>query len=74
MIPTHSSPYDDKTDDVAGVSVQADLLQVGFYDDVSDRVKDKLHVFSVSSTSEMGVDLLCILTLVQVLKLTLNVG
>jgi hypothetical protein len=74
VIPKHSSPDDDKTDDGAGVSVQADLLQVGFNDDVSDRVKDKLHVLSVSSTSEMGVDLLCILTLVQVLKLTLNVG
>lgn len=54
-------------------SVQPYLPQVELNDDVSDSVKDKLHVLGVSGTSEVGVDLFSVFSFIQVFKLTLDV-
>lgn len=53
---------------------KATVLQVVLDNDVSDGIKHKLHVLGVRSTGEVGVDLLGVLSLVQVLKLALNVS
>lgn len=53
---------------------KAAVLQVVLDDHISDSVKHKLDVLGVSGTGEVGVDLLCVLSLVQVLKLALNVS
>lgn len=53
---------------------KAAVLQVVLDDDVGHCIKDKLHVLCVGGTGEVGVDLLGVLSLVQVLKLTLNVS
>lgn len=50
------------------------VLQVVFDDDIGDSIKDKLHILGISGTSEMGVDLLGVLSLVQLLKLVLNIA
>lgn len=50
------------------------VLKVVFDDDVSDCVKDELHVLGIGGAGEVGVDLLGVLPLIQVLKLTLNVS
>lgn len=55
-------------------SEKAAVLQVILDDDVGDGVKHKLHVLGVGGTGEVGVDLLCVLSLVQVLKLALDVS
>lgn len=55
-------------------SEEAAVLQVILDDDVGDGVKHKLHVLGVGGTGEVGVDLLCVLSLVQVLKLALDVS
>lgn len=55
-------------------SEKAAVLQVILDDDVGDGVKHKLHVLGVGGTGEVGVDLLCVLPLVQVLKLALDVS
>lgn len=55
-------------------SEKAAVLQVILDDDVGDGVKHKLHVLGVSCAGEVGVDLLCVLSLVQVLKLALDVS
>lgn len=49
------------------------VLQVVLDDNVSDGIEHKLHVLGVGGAGEMGVDLLCVLSLVQVLKLALDV-
>lgn len=49
------------------------VFQVVLNNDVSDGVKDKLHVLGVRGTGEVGVDLLGVLFLVQVLEPGLNV-
>lgn len=48
------------------------VLQVVFDDDISDGVKDELHILGVCGAGEVCVDLLGVLPLIQVLKLTLN--
>lgn len=50
------------------------VLKVVFDDDVSDCVKDELHVLGISGAGEVGVDLFGVLPLIQVLKLALNVS
>lgn len=50
------------------------VLQIVFDDDVSDGIKDKLHVLGVGGTGEVCVDLLGVLPLVQVLELALDVA
>lgn len=49
------------------------VFQVILNNNISDSIEDKLNVLGVSGTSEMGVDLLGVLFLVQVLKLGLDV-
>lgn len=49
------------------------VLQVVLDDNVSDGIEHKLHVLGVGGAGEMGVDLLGVLSLVQVLKLALDV-
>ena len=58
----------------AAVSVQTHLLQVVLDDDVGDGVEDELHVLGVGGAGEVGVDLLGVLLLVHVLKLTLDIN
>ena len=55
-------------------SEETTVFQVVLDDDVGDGVKDKLHILGVRGAGEVGVNLLGVLPLVQVLKLTLNVG
>lgn len=55
-------------------SEESTVFQVVLDNDVSNSVKDKLHVLGICGTGEVGVNLLCVLPLVQVLKLTLDVG
>lgn len=55
-------------------SEKTTVFQVVLDDDVGDGVKDKLHILGVCGAGEVGVNLLGVLPLVQVLKLTLNVG
>lgn len=55
-------------------SEKAAVLQVILDDDVGDGVKHKLHVLGVGGTGEVGVDLLRVLSFVQVLKLALDVS
>lgn len=55
-------------------SEKAAVLQVILDDDVGDGIEHKLHVLGVGGTGEVGVDLLCVLPLVQVLKLALDVS
>lgn len=50
------------------------VLQVVFNDDVSDSIKDKLHVLRVSGARKVCVDLLRVLLLVEIFKLGLNVA
>lgn len=50
------------------------VLKVVFDDDVSDGVKDELHVLGIGGAGEVGVDLFGVLPLIQVLKLALNVS
>lgn len=56
------------------LSEEPAVLQVVFDDDVSDGIKDKLHVLGVGGTGEVCVDLLGVLPLVQVLELALDVA
>ncbi|KAJ8344589.1 hypothetical protein AAFF_G00232430 [Aldrovandia affinis] len=53
---------------------QAAVLQVVLDDDVGHGVEDELHVLGVGGAGEVCVDLLCVLLLVQVLKLGLDVA
>ena len=53
---------------------QAAVLQIVLDDDGGDGVEHKLHVLGVGGAGEVSVDLLRVLPLVQVLKLTLDVG
>lgn len=53
---------------------EAAILQVVFDDDISDGVKDELHVLGVGGTGEVRVNLFGVLPLIQVLKLTLDVS
>lgn len=55
-------------------SEETTVFQVVLDDDVGDGVKDKLHIFGICGAGEVGVNLLGVLSLVQVLKLTLDVG
>lgn len=55
-------------------SEKTTVLQVVLDDDVGDGIKDELHILGVCGAGEVGVNLLGVLPLVQVLKLTLNVG
>ncbi len=57
-----------------GASIEATLYEVILDDDISDRIKNKLYVLGVCGTSEVCVDLLCVLSSVQILKLALDVG
>lgn len=50
------------------------VLQVVFDDDIGDGIKHKLHVLGVGGAGKVGVDLFCILFLVQILKLGLDVA
>lgn len=50
------------------------VLQVILYDDVGHGVEDELHVLGVGGAGEVGVDFLRVFPLIQVLKLTLNIG
>lgn len=50
------------------------VLQVVLDDDIGHCVKDKLHVLGVGGACEVSVDLLGIFPLIQIFKLTLNVG
>lgn len=50
------------------------VLQVVFNDDISDGVKDKLHVLRISGARKVCVDLLRVLLLVEIFKLGLNVA
>lgn len=50
------------------------ILQVVFDDDIGDGIENELHVLGVGGAREMCVDLLGVLPLVQVLKLTLDVA
>ena len=56
------------------MSVQTHLLQVVLDDDVSDGIKDKLHILGVGGAGEVSVDLLGVFLLVHVLKLTLDIN
>lgn len=49
---------------MAGASVESNLSQVDFDDDVSDGIKHKLHILGVCGTSEVGVDLLCVFSFI----------
>lgn len=55
-------------------SEESTVFQVVLDNDVSNSVKDKLHVLGICGAGEVGVNLLGVLPLVQVLKLTLDVG
>lgn len=55
-------------------SEKTTVFQVVLNDDVGDGVKDELHILGVCGAGEVGVNLLGVLPLVQVLKLTLDVG
>lgn len=44
--------------------VEPDLHQVGLDDDICDSIKHKLHILSVCGTSEVGVDLLGVLSFI----------
>lgn len=50
------------------------VLQVVFDDDVSNGIEHKLHVLGVGGAGKVGVDLFCILLLVQILKLGLDIA
>ena len=50
------------------------VLEVVFDDNVGDSVKHKLYIVCVGGTCEVGVNLLCVFTFVEVLKLHLDVG
>lgn len=54
-------------------SEESTVFQVVLDDDICDSVKNKLHILGVCGAGEVGVNLLGVLPLVQVLKLTLNV-
>ena len=53
---------------------KATVLEIVLDNDIRDSVEDKLHIVGVCGTSEVGVDLLGVLFLVQILKLKLDVG
>lgn len=55
-------------------SEETTVFQVVLDDDVGDGVKDKLHILGVCGAREVGVNLLGVLPLIQILKLTLDVG
>lgn len=55
-------------------SVEATFYEVILNDDVCDRIKHELYVLGVCGTGEVCVDLLCVLSSVQILKLALDVG
>lgn len=55
-------------------SEESTVFQVVLDNDVSNSVKDKLHILGICGAGEVGVNLLGVLPLVQVLKLTLDVG
>lgn len=55
-------------------SEESTVFQVVLDNDVSNSVKDKLHVLGICGAGEVGVNLLGVLPLVQVLKLTLDVS
>lgn len=50
------------------------VLQVVFNDHICHCIKHKLDIFRVSCAGEVCVDLLCVASLVQVLKLALDVA
>lgn len=54
-------------------SEETTVFQVIFYDDVCYGIKDELHVLGVRGAREVGVYFLCVLSLIEVFKLTLNV-
>lgn len=55
-------------------SEETTVLQVVLDDDIGDGVEHKLHVLGVSCASEVGVDFLGVLLLVQILKFGLDVS
>lgn len=59
---------------ISSSSEESTVFQVVLDNDVSNSVKDKLHVLGICGAGEVGVNLLGVLPLVQVLKLTLDVG
>jgi len=53
---------------------QSTVLEVVFDNDICDSIKHKLDVVCVCSTCEVGVNLFCVFSLVEVFKLKLNVS
>lgn len=72
VLHSRSSPV--SGEEAAPGLIKATLLQVVLDDDVSDGVKDELHVLGVRRAGEVGVDLFGILASVQVFEAALNVG
>jgi len=52
---------------------ESTILEVVLNDDICDSIKHKLDVVCISGTSEMSVNLLCVLSLVEILKLKLDI-
>lgn len=55
-------------------SEETTVFQVVLDDDIGDSVENELHILGVCGAGEVGVNLLGVLPLIQILKLTLDVG
>lgn len=53
---------------------QSTVFKIVLDDDIRDGIEHKLYIVGVCGTCEVGVYLLCVLSLVKVLKLKLDVG